>query len=283
MAGVSGAGGRRHAATRPLLVLAIAALLLPLLAACGPAAKIPATTVKPTGADNYPHPEYLADTGWLADRLGDRFIRIVDLSPLEEYERGHLPGAVHVWWQDLIEVNNGTYGMLVDPAGRKRVFEAAGIEEGDDGRRLRQRRRALRRPLPLDPPLHRLRRRATPQRRLCDLAGGGSPDDARRVRRSPLPPPGSRPARGIPDQRRRSPARSRGAGLRGDRYAHPRGRAADLVRRVALRAHPRRALDPWDRNLAQKNTAIVRDPAELAGGSTPSRRSRRISGSPSTA
>jgi thiosulfate/3-mercaptopyruvate sulfurtransferase len=127
-------GARKRAATkssgrRRLAVgVAIFLLLMPLLAACSSGPTAPTNMVRPIPADRYPRPELLADTGWLAERLNDRNIRIVDLSPLADYERGHIPGAVHVWWQDLVEVNNLTYGMLVDPAGRKRVLERAGIE-----------------------------------------------------------------------------------------------------------------------------------------------------------
>lgn len=118
-------GGWRAVALAVALVLA-----LPYLAACTNGPTTPATTVKPSPAAQYPHPELLADTGWIFDRLNDRDIRIVDLSPPADYERGHLPGAVHVWWQDLIEINNNTYGMLVDPASRRRVLERAGIDLG---------------------------------------------------------------------------------------------------------------------------------------------------------
>jgi thiosulfate/3-mercaptopyruvate sulfurtransferase len=111
-----------------LAVAAIAIILLPLLVACSGGPTAPTNMVQPIPADQYPRPELLADTGWLVARLGDRNIRIVDLSPLADYERGHIPGAVHVWWQDLVEIHNPTYGMLVDPAGRKRVLERAGIE-----------------------------------------------------------------------------------------------------------------------------------------------------------
>lgn len=114
----------RHAISVPALL----ALLLPLLVACSNGPTAPTITVAPIPADQYPRPELLADTGWLADRLADRNIRVVDLSPLADYERGHIPGAVHVWWQDLVEIHNVTYGMLVDPASRRRVLERAGIE-----------------------------------------------------------------------------------------------------------------------------------------------------------
>lgn len=120
----------RPACVRAATLLAALGLLLPLLAACTTTSNEPPNTVKPVPATQYQHPELLADTAWLAERLNDPFVRVVDLSPLADYERGHLPGAVHVWWQDLVEINNLTYGMLADPATRKRVFERAGIENG---------------------------------------------------------------------------------------------------------------------------------------------------------
>lgn len=112
--------------------LALLVLLAPLLVACGGGSRPQAPTiqVKPVPADRYPRPEYLADTAWLADHLNDPAVRVVDLSTLANYRRGHIPGAVHVWWQDLTELHNDTYGMLVDPASRKRVIGNAGIAPG---------------------------------------------------------------------------------------------------------------------------------------------------------
>ncbi len=110
-------------------ILTIMLVLLPItLSACSQSNHEPVTTLTPRPSTEYPHPEYLADNAWLAERLNDPFTRIVDLSPIEDYRQGHLPGAIHIWWQDLIEVNNSTYGMLVDPATRKRIFEQAGID-----------------------------------------------------------------------------------------------------------------------------------------------------------
>jgi thiosulfate/3-mercaptopyruvate sulfurtransferase len=114
---------------RALTALAVLVVLAPLLAGCGGdrSPRLPTLMVTPTPADRYPRPELLADTAWLAERTADPDVRLVDLSPLVDYERGHIPGAVHVWWQDLVEVYNGTYGMLVAPAGRKAVLGRAGI------------------------------------------------------------------------------------------------------------------------------------------------------------
>lgn len=114
------------------LALAVLLCLAPLLAACGGQARpaAPRIQVKPVPAARYPRPELLADSAWLAERLNDPNVRVVDLSPLADYRRGHIPGAVHLWWQDLTEVNNVTYGMLVDSASRKRVLSQAGIAPG---------------------------------------------------------------------------------------------------------------------------------------------------------
>jgi thiosulfate/3-mercaptopyruvate sulfurtransferase len=49
--------------------------------------------------EEYAHPEYLVETGWLAEHLNDPGIRIVESD--EDallYETGHIPGAVKVDW-----------------------------------------------------------------------------------------------------------------------------------------------------------------------------------------
>ena len=254
---------RRPAIARTAGLLAIAALLLPLLAACGTTRELPSNTVKPVPATQYQHPELLADTDWLAARLNDPFVRVVDLSPLEDYERGHLPGAVHVWWQDLVEVNNNTYGMLVDPATRKRVFEQAGIENGmtvvayDDaggryaarflwtllyaniaaGRLLnggidiwRAEGRPITRTVPDIKPTH-----------LADAA----PNEAVLINGTDLQKNLGQPGFVAIDTRTLAEGRETWNGfLRFGRI--PGARSI-----------------PWDRNLGQKNTAVVREPGEL--------------------
>ncbi|MBI4200147.1 MAG: sulfurtransferase [Chloroflexi bacterium] len=44
----------------------------------------------------YAHPELLAETDWLAERLDDPGIRIVDCDPVDAYLRAHIPGAVSI-------------------------------------------------------------------------------------------------------------------------------------------------------------------------------------------
>jgi rhodanese-related sulfurtransferase len=51
----------------------------------------------PISERTYARPELLAETGWLADRLADPSIRIVDARSKEQYEGGHIAGAVDMY------------------------------------------------------------------------------------------------------------------------------------------------------------------------------------------
>lgn len=77
--------------------------------------------------DQYPGGKLLVDVDWLSAHLNDPSIRIIDLSPLADYQSGHIPGASHAWWQDTIEVNNITYGMLTNEEERAKLIREAGI------------------------------------------------------------------------------------------------------------------------------------------------------------
>ena len=44
----------------------------------------------------YAHPELLAETDWLADRLADPKLRMIDARQPEQYATGHVPGAVNL-------------------------------------------------------------------------------------------------------------------------------------------------------------------------------------------
>jgi thiosulfate/3-mercaptopyruvate sulfurtransferase len=100
-------------------------LVLPLaLTGCG--AQAP-TTGPLSPPEAYPDGELLVSVEWLSRHLDDAALRLLDASPLHEYRHGHIPGAIHVWWQDTIEVHNETYGMLVGEPGRAEFIRRAGI------------------------------------------------------------------------------------------------------------------------------------------------------------
>lgn len=97
-----------------------------LAAACLPdgAERNPAPLLSTTSYDGA---DALASVEWLAERIDDPSLRLVDCSSARSYRRSHLPGAVHVWWQDTIEVNNPTYGMLAGAEHRLQITREAGI------------------------------------------------------------------------------------------------------------------------------------------------------------
>jgi len=120
---------------------------LPLLAALAPALvgcvvpgrgktpdPVPPATVAPFPGNADPAP-LLVDAAWLAPRLtvGDPALRVLDLSDLATYRRGHLPGAVHAWWQDAMDRFDPVYGVVLsderDPGARSALFAALGIAD----------------------------------------------------------------------------------------------------------------------------------------------------------
>jgi thiosulfate/3-mercaptopyruvate sulfurtransferase len=106
---------------------------LGLAAGCARTLPDPARPAAPAGytpvaAKGYPAGGVLVDAAWVAARLGDPALRLVDLSPWRRYLAGHLPGAVHCWWQDTIEPHNEVYGMLVGPPRRAELLGALGID-----------------------------------------------------------------------------------------------------------------------------------------------------------
>ena len=75
----------------------------------------------------YVRPELLAETGWLAGRLDDASIRIIDCRTPEEYLKGHIPGAwaLHDNW--LKDPTDELYVITPEQAGD--VLGGLGIDE----------------------------------------------------------------------------------------------------------------------------------------------------------
>ncbi|MDW7981647.1 MAG: rhodanese-like domain-containing protein [Thermomicrobium sp.] len=83
-------------------------------------------------AASYPGNRFLIEVDELVDRVGDERLRVLDASPLREYNAGHLPGAFHVWWQDTIEIHNDVYGMLVGEPRRTALLREIGLDPDDE-------------------------------------------------------------------------------------------------------------------------------------------------------
>jgi len=90
--------------------------------------------------------DLLADTGWLADRLGAPDLAIVDIrgsirpataptphyaAKREAYLEAHIPGAVFIdWTEDIVEPMAPVHMTLVGPARFKELMERLGIGDG---------------------------------------------------------------------------------------------------------------------------------------------------------
>lgn len=89
---------------------------------------------------------YLVETSWLADHLHDEEVRVVDMrgyvktvmrdgvqdaqyvGAREDYEQGHIPGAVYIdWSSDIIDPNDAVEAQIAPPARFKQAMEQVGI------------------------------------------------------------------------------------------------------------------------------------------------------------
>jgi thiosulfate/3-mercaptopyruvate sulfurtransferase len=82
----------------------------------------------PVSERGYAHPELLAATEWLAERLEDANVRIIDTRSAQNYEAGHIPGAVSLAaFGGIPRAENG------DMAGPEEFSRLAGaMGAGDD-------------------------------------------------------------------------------------------------------------------------------------------------------
>jgi thiosulfate/3-mercaptopyruvate sulfurtransferase len=89
----------------------------------------------------HPHPEALVGSDWLAAHLADPHVRVVDASfklpgitptAREDYDRGHIPGAVFFDIDDICEPGTSLPHMIPSPELFARKIGALGI--GDDDR-----------------------------------------------------------------------------------------------------------------------------------------------------
>src|SRR6516162_11029631 len=88
----------------------------------------------------YAHPEALVSTDWLAAHLSDPYVRVVDSSfklpgiaptAREDYDRGHIPGAMFFDIDDICEPGTGLPHMIPTPDLFAQKVGALGIGDGD--------------------------------------------------------------------------------------------------------------------------------------------------------
>src|SRR5437660_1128347 len=77
----------------------------------------------------YANPDALVDTDWLAERLDDPDIRVIEVDEdTTAYEKGHIRGAIGWnWFEDLHAKPRREY---VDQEGLNRLLQQAGVGPG---------------------------------------------------------------------------------------------------------------------------------------------------------
>lgn len=87
--------------------------------------------VAPAAAEAAPAP-LLVDGGWLAERLGDPALRVLDVRAGDQYDGGHIPSAIHLFPRDLDVVDERKVSDLRPAADVAQVLGELGI--GDNHR-----------------------------------------------------------------------------------------------------------------------------------------------------
>jgi thiosulfate/3-mercaptopyruvate sulfurtransferase len=75
-----------------------------------------------------PNLDLLVDTDWLASHLGDEWVRIVDMRPLDPYTQGHIPGAVQLDLTAVRTITDGVRGQVAPPQTVEMVLGGLGID-----------------------------------------------------------------------------------------------------------------------------------------------------------
>src|SRR5688572_27090323 len=85
----------------------------------------PATPIESRG---YAHPEVLVSTEWVAERLNDASVRLIESDEdLLLYDTGHLPGAVKIDWVN--DLNDPVVRDYLDRERFERLMRRAGIND----------------------------------------------------------------------------------------------------------------------------------------------------------
>ncbi|MCB1917105.1 MAG: sulfurtransferase [Rhodocyclaceae bacterium] len=84
--------------------------------------------VRHGSAADYGQPQLLVETGHLATRLADPMLRIVDVRSAEAYADGHIPGAVHLAADDVIDPRSHVPGALLPDRALAERLGGLGID-----------------------------------------------------------------------------------------------------------------------------------------------------------
>lgn len=104
-------------------------ILLLLLTGCTPVAPMAEVTIPQA----YAKPDVLVDTAWVLEHLEDADVHFLDVSAsLEDFQEGHLPGAIYVDWRtDLTNPNDSTRGQILAQDMLSALMSRVGVNNED--------------------------------------------------------------------------------------------------------------------------------------------------------
>ena len=95
--------------------------------AIGQASPAASPGASPAAADAYAHPEWLVDPAWVMANGTDPSVRIVALTPAEDFAAGHVPGAVGVDWPAFELGDTGAEAIAAWEESAAETLSALGI------------------------------------------------------------------------------------------------------------------------------------------------------------
>jgi thiosulfate/3-mercaptopyruvate sulfurtransferase len=90
-----------------------------------------ATPAATPTANQYAHPELLADAAWLETHLSDPNLRVVALTPADAFAKAHIPGAAQIDWPDLNITDTSDPSIERWEGEIEQKLTALGIAPGD--------------------------------------------------------------------------------------------------------------------------------------------------------
>jgi len=82
----------------------------------------------PVNERGYAHPELLAETDWLAQNLNNAQVRVIDARPPQQYQEGHIPGAVNL--SGFGGIPRAENGDMANPETFAKLAGELGIGDG---------------------------------------------------------------------------------------------------------------------------------------------------------
>ena len=109
--------------------VAIGALILGILGACSSDSNISSDTT--LDSRGYSSTERLVSTKWVADNLENENVKIIDIRKAEDYDAGHLPGALNYSKKELQVESDGVKGLIPPSSNISNKLSSLGVKSDD--------------------------------------------------------------------------------------------------------------------------------------------------------